>query len=299
MLHCCFESKIKAIIENQSEMIGYEDALHRRSHCCDAKDRPLMKSVYDWKICYILPAVLSDPLMKVGFDLVEDKSVDPSITGELEDGTPEDHTESILQRTIFAQALTFSMNEQESGLISPRRHSTIRRPNTDLQFRQGMADAMKWHLNRGNKVINIKCTAGLAKRVINCIIIAKTNFYRIVVVKASISTPTDAEISFQSADAWQTAYIHDRSSRSVVVLSWFLSDLGHAGLEIYAIFRLVPQIGGHRSSDESGMTVSLIYGDRLLGFERRQSFHQPVLYIRWKVRSRLTACANLFLSCFV
>lgn len=59
----------------------------------DANGRPLATSVYDWEISCILPAILSDPLMKVGLDLMEDKNGDPSITEEVEDATPEDHTE--------------------------------------------------------------------------------------------------------------------------------------------------------------------------------------------------------------
>lgn len=46
--------------------------------------------MYDWETACILPAILSDPLMKVGLDLVEDKNGDQSITGGVEDVTLED-----------------------------------------------------------------------------------------------------------------------------------------------------------------------------------------------------------------
>ena len=67
----------------------------------DANGRPLMRSVYDWEIDCILPAIQSDPLMKVGFDLVEDNKCDLLITGEVGDATPEDSTEHMRFARVY------------------------------------------------------------------------------------------------------------------------------------------------------------------------------------------------------
>lgn len=136
---CCiavFESKIKAIIGNQSDMIGFEDVNYTvspiaatakqsllrlfpyilsadsdfpplsscsgaRPITLDANGRPLVTSVYDWEIGCVLPAILSDPLMKVGFDLVEDKKGNRLITGEVEDATPEDRAEHMRYASAY------------------------------------------------------------------------------------------------------------------------------------------------------------------------------------------------------
>lgn len=61
----------------------------------DANGRPLVTSLYDWETSCILPAILSGPLMMVGFDLAEDENGNLSITRKVEDATLEDHAEGM------------------------------------------------------------------------------------------------------------------------------------------------------------------------------------------------------------
>lgn len=83
-----------------------------------------------------MPATLSDPLMKVGFDLVEDKNGNLSITRTEEDnnsGGPRrahERCEGILQGMFCVQAISFSVYEQRSNCPLPRRLSTNRHPCT-------------------------------------------------------------------------------------------------------------------------------------------------------------------------
>lgn len=67
--------------------------IHNMSIALDANSRPLVASVYDWETGCILPAILSDPFMRLHFDLVEDKNGNPSITRTKEDTTREDRAE--------------------------------------------------------------------------------------------------------------------------------------------------------------------------------------------------------------
>lgn len=83
----------------------------------DANSRPLVTSVYNWETGCILPAILSDPLMRVKFDLAEDKNGNPSITGTEEDTTPEDRVEhkGTFQGMLYVQVLSSSVFEQRSN----------------------------------------------------------------------------------------------------------------------------------------------------------------------------------------
>lgn len=112
---------------------------HNMSITFDANGRPLGTSVYDDETSCILPAILSDPLMRVAFDLVEDKNGNPSIAGKVEDAIPEDRAEhvSILQCMFRIQALPFSVYEHIGNYLSPRRLFTNRHRNTNGQYRQG------------------------------------------------------------------------------------------------------------------------------------------------------------------
>lgn len=144
---CCislFESKIKAIIRNQGDVIGYagdnfyvgpntaaakqsllcllpyilpvdsdnislyrlvlehgDFGIHNMSITLDESGRPLVTSLYDWETGCILPAILSNPLMRVGHDLVEDENGDPSITGGGNRKTPEDRAEDMRCAKVY------------------------------------------------------------------------------------------------------------------------------------------------------------------------------------------------------
>lgn len=131
-----FESKIKAIIPNLGEKIGFEDdnytvgpiaaaatryllralpsilpadskqpslyrlvlehgnfGLHNMSITLDANHNPLVTSLYDWEAGNIVRAILSNPMMTLYFDLVEDKNGAPSVTREDEFASSEERAE--------------------------------------------------------------------------------------------------------------------------------------------------------------------------------------------------------------
>jgi hypothetical protein len=48
---------------------------------------------------------------------------------------------AIFQGTSFVQASSFPVHEQRSNYLSPRRPSSIKRPITNVQFRQGKTRA--------------------------------------------------------------------------------------------------------------------------------------------------------------
>jgi hypothetical protein len=67
--------------------------IHNMSIKIDANGQPLVTSLYDWETGYIVPAILSDPLMAVTVDLVANKNAAPSITRVSDDVTPDDHVQ--------------------------------------------------------------------------------------------------------------------------------------------------------------------------------------------------------------
>ena len=75
--------------------------IYNMSITLDASGQPLVTSLYDWDTGCILPAILSDPLMRVRHDLVEDENGGPSITGEVDDETPEDRAEDMRCANVY------------------------------------------------------------------------------------------------------------------------------------------------------------------------------------------------------
>ena len=63
--------------------------IHNMSITIDKNGQPLMTSLYNWETGYIVPAILSDPLMAVTVDLVTDEITSPSITRLSDDATPD------------------------------------------------------------------------------------------------------------------------------------------------------------------------------------------------------------------
>jgi hypothetical protein len=55
--------------------------------------QPFVTSLYDWETGYIVPAILSDPLVAVVIDLVTDKNAAPSITRVPQNATRDDRAE--------------------------------------------------------------------------------------------------------------------------------------------------------------------------------------------------------------
>jgi hypothetical protein len=64
--------------------------IHNMSITKDANGLPLVTSVYDWETACIVPAMLSDPLMRLTVDLVTDEDATPSLTWVYDDATPTD-----------------------------------------------------------------------------------------------------------------------------------------------------------------------------------------------------------------
>jgi len=90
--------------------------IHNMSITIDAKGKPLVTSLYDWETGCIVPALLSDPLMRVPVDLVVDENTAPSITRVPDDATPEDLTEYMTwSRQYFkvCQASPLPVHEQK------------------------------------------------------------------------------------------------------------------------------------------------------------------------------------------
>lgn len=54
--------------------------IHNMSIAMDANNQPLTTSLYDWETGCIVPAILSDPLMKVTVDLVTTEDALPALT---------------------------------------------------------------------------------------------------------------------------------------------------------------------------------------------------------------------------
>ena len=121
--------------------------IHNMSITMDANGQPLVMSLYDWETGCIVPAILSDPLMAVTVDLVTDENAAPSITRVSDGATPDDRAQYITWarqyfkvRPSFKHCLSQRM-KQRSNCLSPRRLSSIKRPITNVQSRQGKTHA--------------------------------------------------------------------------------------------------------------------------------------------------------------
>ena len=90
--------------------------IHNMSITLDASRRPLVTSLYDWETGCILPAILSDPLMRIRHDLVEDENGDPSIAGEVDDETPEDRAEDMRCARVYYKVFLHSSSLVVLGL---------------------------------------------------------------------------------------------------------------------------------------------------------------------------------------
>jgi hypothetical protein len=87
-----------------------------------------------------VPAILSDPLMAVWVDLVIGENAAPSFIRVPDYATPDDRAQYmtwIFQGASFVQASSFSAHERRGNCLSPRRLSSIKRPISNVQSRQG------------------------------------------------------------------------------------------------------------------------------------------------------------------
>lgn len=144
-----FESKIRAMIPNLGDKMGFEDdnytvtpivaaakrsllrvlpyilpadisssrlqptlyrlvlehgdfGIHNMSITFDANQNPLVTSLYDWEAGNILPAILSDPMMSLYVDLIEDKNgAFPLVSREDEFETPKEHAEHMRCARVY------------------------------------------------------------------------------------------------------------------------------------------------------------------------------------------------------
>jgi hypothetical protein len=64
--------------------------IHNMSITKDANGLPLVTSVYDWETACIVPAMLSDPMMRFTVDLVTNEDAAPSLTRLYDSATPTD-----------------------------------------------------------------------------------------------------------------------------------------------------------------------------------------------------------------
>jgi hypothetical protein len=67
--------------------------IHNMTISMNARERPLVTSVYDWETGCIVPALLSEPLMAVTVDLVPDEDATPSVTRVPDEADGEDRRE--------------------------------------------------------------------------------------------------------------------------------------------------------------------------------------------------------------
>ena len=67
--------------------------IHNMSIATDADGQPIVTSLYDWETACIVPAILSDPMMRVIVDLVTDEDATPSITRVDDDVTPAEYAQ--------------------------------------------------------------------------------------------------------------------------------------------------------------------------------------------------------------
>lgn len=142
-----FAAKIRAIIPNRGEKMGFDDdnyivspmimnakrsllrvlpyilpidsiqqptlyrlvlehgdyGIHNMSIRLDANHNPLVTSLFDWEAGNIVPAILSDPMMSLYLDLIEDKDGASSVTREDEFATPEEQAEHMRWAELYFQ----------------------------------------------------------------------------------------------------------------------------------------------------------------------------------------------------
>jgi hypothetical protein len=117
--------------------------IHNMSITIDANGQPLVTSLYDWETGCIVPAILSDPLMAVIVDLVTDENAAPSFIRVPDNATPDDRVQYMTwaRQYFMVRPSSFSVHEQRSNCLSPRRLSSIKRPITNVQSRQGKTHA--------------------------------------------------------------------------------------------------------------------------------------------------------------
>jgi hypothetical protein len=78
-------------------VLEYGDfGIHNISIIIDANGQPLITSLYDWETGYIIPAILSDPLVSVEVDLVIDENATPLFIRVPDDATPDDHVQYVI-----------------------------------------------------------------------------------------------------------------------------------------------------------------------------------------------------------
>ena len=121
--------------------------IHNMSITMDANGQPVVTSLYDWETGCIVPAILSDPLMAVWVDLVADENAAPSFIRVPDYATPEDRVQYMtwarhyFMVRPFVQASPFSVYEQRSNCLFPRRLSSIKCLITNVQSKQGKTHA--------------------------------------------------------------------------------------------------------------------------------------------------------------
>ena len=67
--------------------------IHNMSIAVDVNGQPVVTSLYDWETGCVVPAILSDPAMAVGVDLVIDENATPSLMGVPDYSTLDDRAE--------------------------------------------------------------------------------------------------------------------------------------------------------------------------------------------------------------
>ena len=103
--------------------------IHNMSITFDDDQNPLVTSLYDWEAGNIVPAILSDPMMSLYVDLIEDNNFASSVSREDEFATPKEHAEHMRCARVYfkVNALSpppffflfsffFSINEQRKGI---------------------------------------------------------------------------------------------------------------------------------------------------------------------------------------
>lgn len=145
-----FESKIRAIIPNLGENMGFDDdnyvvspivaaakrsllrvlpyilpadsrrpalyrlvlehgdyGIHNMSIAFDADHNPVVTSIYDWESGNIVPAILSDPMMSLYVDLIEDKNGGSSVAREDHFATRREHAEHMRCSRVYFRVCLF------------------------------------------------------------------------------------------------------------------------------------------------------------------------------------------------
>ncbi|MCJ1343386.1 hypothetical protein MMC31_001579 [Peltigera leucophlebia] len=90
--------------------------IHNMSTTMDANGQPLLTSVYDWETACIVPAILSDPLMSVGVDLVTDPNAAPSLSLVPDYATPDRRAEYMTWARQYFKALYIKAPNYERAI---------------------------------------------------------------------------------------------------------------------------------------------------------------------------------------